>query len=98
MSFPRTYSALRSLVNMPSYRHRASSSRFRVRPAIEFLENRCVPSEAPLWVPQGPGPTTQGEVQGIPLQNNPVTQAITTLALNSTIPTTAFHAPATLAY
>src|SRR5260370_26598477 len=94
MSFPRTYSALRSLVNMPSYRHRASSRRFRVRPAIEFLENRCVPSVAPLWVPQGPGPTTQGQVQGMPLQNNPVTGAINTFALDATNANVAFAGPA----
>src|SRR5260370_35548357 len=82
MSFPRTHAAVKLLVFGPC-RRRASTRRFRVRPAIEFLENRCVPSVAPVWVPQGPGPTTQGQVQGMPLQNNPGTGAINTFALDA---------------
>jgi len=75
---------------MPRYRYRASSARVRVHPSIEFLENRCVPSVAPVWVPQGPGPNTQGEVQGMPLQNNPVTGAINSFALDATNANIAF--------
>ena len=90
MTFPRSYAALMSFASMPRYRYRASSARVRVNPSIEFLENRCVPSVAPVWVPQGPGPTTQGEVQGMPLQNNPVTGAINSFALDATNANIAF--------
>jgi hypothetical protein len=60
----------------------------RTRPWLERLEDRLVLSAN--WVAEGPAPTTQGEVSGMPLQGNPVTGAINTFALDPNDPNIAF--------
>jgi hypothetical protein len=76
---------LRSLASTWQHgsRHNPAGHRHRTRPAVETLEDRCLPSaslDVPQWTSQGPGPI-QGDGNTAAFPNSQVTGAVESIAV-----------------
>ncbi|MBI3837239.1 MAG: choice-of-anchor D domain-containing protein [Planctomycetia bacterium] len=69
--------------NLGRYRSRKAPTGKRVGSSLEFLEDRRMMA---IWIPEGPGPITGGQVAGLTSQQNPVTGAVNALAANPSDP------------